>query len=582
MIGNGSMDAQSIQLFFRNKLANTSEFADLDTSPQSNTNDLLIKPHTTLSASIFEFINYLDNGSSLANADLMSSAQLDNYMSNFFINRRTQSYVTVSEAVYLAEDATEPLEVYTTDTFTAPGGVTFNPTQNYVFVPSTLPVISVLGTNYRVAYFTISSRTATAQVAQNTITSSSLSHPSLIRVTNEQASSIPAAAETNAEFVARSKKSYGNRTFLSNTAFNIAIPAAYPSITDMYAIGYGDPEMQRDISIQGKAWSFHAGGLIDLYVRSTLKPSTFTVQATRLPNQNVYRLYMKRYKGFDVFGHDSSNPHPGLLYGWEQVELPDDHYMVGASVLPELPLLFIDYDNLKIINVSDATINLTIDNVQIDPDTANYKIFIRSFPGKENLRFSIYEQLEIDIYCDQNIGEVVNVVLPYYTADSLEDVQNFITQSESQFKCADTVVKSFVPVEIVRLNIVTQSGYALDEDATRTALTNAINTWSVSEPISISTLLQNISVPVRLAELGRDFQTGALSTQDISYQRPPSLSSTYSGPTYAEMRQHNINGDVIHYYSTRRIGMIENFSLSASQRTVRYFINPENITFSTE
>ena len=56
-----------------------------------------------------------------------------------------------------------------------------------------------------------------------------------------------------------------------------------------------------------------------------------------------------------------------------------------------------------------------------------------------------------------------------------------------------------------------------------------------------------------------------------------------SYPTYATMIQHNIDGSKNYYASTRQLYQLKTSNgLSATSRTCRYFILPENIVFESE
>ena len=568
------MDTKVIELYFKDRLAKDPNFADVDVSPQSGFHDLVVKGHLVLSNSIFDQLAYVNAGSSLDNAATMSKAQLDSYAANWFTFRRTESKITVLVDVYIADGYNDPLTVLSTDTFTAKDGSVCSTAQDLVFLPATLPYVNILGVNYRHASFNTISN-GTTEIGKSQITGFTITHPGIVSVTNESASSTPVPAETNEVFVNRLKKSFGTNSFINLYSATKMLHENF-SISDCYMIGYGDPEMQRDIAVLNTAWSFHAGNTIDVYIKSTLRPTSFSVRGFRLPNQNAYRFYMKRYKGFDVFGNDRSNPNPGMLYGWQKIELPDNAYMIGATSLPEMPMMFIDFGHIKATSLIDPSQTLTVNDLAVL--NGDYHVEVK--PIRDNLRFSIYEQLQIDVYFTKSLEEMVDLYFSYYTLDSLEEIQAFVSDPNNMAN-ADIVVKSFIPVEVSNLTIFTDKKYAFDNTSMRKILADYINTWNSAEPISLSTLLQKIPSPAMIAEVGRDFQNPNHIIADQSSAISPSLIAGYAGPSFAEMRQQNVDGSVWHYYSTRTIGMIENPVLSATRRTVRYFIDPEDIHFKT-
>jgi len=101
------MDTKVIELYFKDRLANDPNLADVDVSPQSGFHDLVVKGHLVLSNAIFDQLSYVQAGSSLDYADTMSKAQLDSYAANWFTFRRSESKITVHIDVYLADGYNE-------------------------------------------------------------------------------------------------------------------------------------------------------------------------------------------------------------------------------------------------------------------------------------------------------------------------------------------------------------------------------------------------------------------------------------------------------------------------------------------
>jgi len=577
------MTPADVEKFFINKLQTDPRFTDIDMSTNSHFHDLVIKPNVLLSKAVFDYIEYVRIGSSLDYFPYMTPTQLDNLAANYFTTRHGSKSVFTEITLYFADSSTalQSFEVKTSDIWRATNGSTFVATQDYIFIPSTLPVKQIIpGVNYRVATFPVVSNDAASVVAAGTITSSPITHPALISVTNLSASSNFIPEESNLQLKARMLNGPAARTLVGRSNITATLTETFPNITDVFAIGYGDYEMQRDIAVASKCWSFHSGGMIDVNIRTPLKSATFTVAGRKLPNQNVYRLYLKRYKGYDMSGSDKSQPHPSLLYGWELVQLPDNQYLEGATLLPELPFMFLDTSReFAATSTIDPTQVLNWTDFEVETDTFNYKIVISSPENYENYRFSIYEQLQVDLYFTRNVGETAIFTLPYWTIDSLESIQNFVSHEATRFQCADTLTRSFIPVEVIKLAIVYDRNYRIDTVALANELTAKINAWTLPEPIRISELLKSVSAPVRLSESGRDFPSASTSKADGTYQTPPSYDSNYSGPTFVETRQHNIDGSSIHYYSTREISLIEDPTLSATKRTTRYFVEPSRIKF---
>jgi hypothetical protein len=570
------MDVTDIRQFFIASLATDPNLSDLDTSPDSNFDDLVVKPHVLFSKAIFDEIAAYKQTISLNDRSVMTSAQLDAVASKFFVQRRTSSTLALEVTIYLSLLNNNVLSIYTTDFFRTSDSISFNPVQNYVFVPSVLPTVIINGQTLRVATITVVSNNATRKINVNEITSYTINHPSLINVTNLRASTPPVLPETNEELNIKIDNSLFTRNLINRPAIYNAISDAFPQqLVTCYSVGFGDPEMQRDIVPAGQQWSFHVGGTIDIYVRTSLKPVTLTAVANRVSGNN-YSIILKRYKGYDVAGTDNSNPSPELLFGWQLIELPDPT-MTSLSVLPELPFMYTD-----LVSNTFRVGTLDKNSLAIDSDTHEYKIEVIPL-NSPHLRFSIYEHIQIILHMTQDAGDYPTVILPYFTMDSLESIQQYVQNPQSIFHCADTVVKSFIPVEIRDFTIKYDNKYSVDVTGLTILLANIINNWNSPEHIRLSTLLSNVPVPVRIGQVGDDFTVDAgLFGPDGYITVPPSQmnQNQYNKlPTYIEVVQHNIDNSIYHFVSTDQLCSIEIPKLSATRRTVKYFIQPENIHF---
>jgi hypothetical protein len=576
------MDASDVRQFFVASLQNSQDLSDLDTSPDSNFDDLVIKPHMLFSQALFNYIADYKATISLGNLANMTMPQLTAIASRLLVTPNTGSTLSLQIAIFLNANNNTPLQVLQSDSFRTSDGTTFNPIQTYVFVPTNLPTVTINGQTLYVASITTVSQNASKQITANQITSWTINHPALVNVTNLGSSPAPVLADTNAQLITKMQNAGFTRNLINRPSIFNALTKAFPNnMISVYSVGYGDPEMQRDIVPAGQAWSFHVGGTIDVYVNTALQPCIITATGSRIAG-NIYRVILKRYKGYDVNATDNSNPHPGLLYGWELVELPDNS-MPGISTLPVLPFLYIDFTS-RTLSITDNESQLSFNQgiIQTDSTTLDYKVNIVNL-NSANLRFSIYEQIELDFYLSQDVGDSPTFTIPYFTMNSLEDVQDYISEPQTIFHCADTLIKSFIPIEIRDFSIKYDKNYSVDVAGLTISLCNIINNWNSPEHIRMSTLLSNVPVPVRIGELGEDFPINAdLITPDNYITAVPSQldSDVYATlPTYVEVVQHNIDGSEYHFVTTDQICSIEKPQLSSTRRTVKYFIQPENLHF---
>ena len=461
-------------------------YNDVDMSESSAFYNLVILPFSVLAKPIFDL-----NASNLTalKLDTMTTSQLDDYASLFFIKRRTENLMTLEVSIYLTNtaSATEPLLVYTSDQFKTNQNQIFVPIQDYIFAYNSLPTVTVNSTIYKVATIIVSSSQPYTKILENTVKTSSLLHPLLQFVTNTKASSSPLSAETNAEFISTIQKSLSQRNNATSDSLYTNLKSAFPQIIDCLSLGYGDPEMQRDIAVAGKDWSGHFGGMTDTYIRTPLTPLATIATATRNSTNNGYTFTLRRYAGYDWNAADNTSPDPLSLTPWIQVDGPT------------MPVVLFDWTNSSITNTTftndtNGLVKYTIE-VMPDPTEKSY--------GK-NYRYSPYENLRITVFTDSCTNLHEDVTLQYSTLTNIEEIQSFINSSANRTLCSNNLIRSFIPIEIKELNITYDSRYTVNETEWKTTIANLINNWSLLEPIRLTTLLKDFPAPTRIDEIWYD------------------------------------------------------------------------------
>jgi hypothetical protein len=271
------MDPSDVRQFFVAALGADTDLADLDTSPDSNFDDMVIKPHMLFSQAIFNYIDAYKSTVSLGALETMTLDQVTAKAKSMLVTPNTISTLSLQITIYLNASDNSPLQIFTTDSFRTDDGVIFNPIQPYVFVPSALPTVVINSQTLYVATITTVTKNATAQITPNSITSYSINHPALVNVVNLGASPAPVLPDTQTQIITKIQNSLFTRNLINRPAIFNALTQNFPdTIVSVYSIGYGDPEMQRDIVPAGQAWSFHVGGTIDIFVTSSLLPCMWT------------------------------------------------------------------------------------------------------------------------------------------------------------------------------------------------------------------------------------------------------------------------------------------------------------------
>lgn len=560
------MNGQDLINFALNILQNNSNYSNIDMSQSGVFFNLTVLPFSVLVKALIDLNTSNMNALGLST---MTSAQIDNWATWFFENRQTQNLMTVAITIYLTNttDPTEPLVVSTSDQFTTGQNQSFAPIQDYIFAYNLLPMDPT--NTYRIATIIASSSQNYSQIGANTIKSSSLLHPLLAFVTNLQSSSSPISAQSDADFITSIQQSISQRNNTTSDALSTNLSKAFPQITDSLSIGYGDPEMQRDIAVAGEAWSGHFGGMTDIYVRTPLTPVSIVVPATRNSTNNGYTFLLRKYQGYDWNVVDTSAPDYPALTPW--IPIP------SVNPLPSMPVMLIDWETSSITNTTFALGSNGLVNylIEVMPDSTE-----KSY-GK-NYRYSPYESLRITIFTNSAANPTENITFNYSTLSNIEDIQTFINSSANRVLTSNNLIKSFIPIEIKDLNITYDSRYSVDETTWATTLANIINGWSLGEPIRFTTLLNGFPAPTRIDEIWYDTTANPNLpyTTDSLGNITGAVTPAASYPCYAAMQLDNIDGSYQYYLSTRQIYPLVKNGLSSTYRTCRYFIDPSNIHFN--
>jgi hypothetical protein len=558
------MNSTDIIKFAVDTLQEDSRFSDIDMSESSSFYNMVILPFSILAKPIFDL-----NATTLKSMQLenMTETQLDEFAKLFFIQRRTDSLTNVAVQIYLNNIAgtIEPLVITSTDEFRTSQNSVFYPIQDYIFTYSSLPTTTVDGIVYKVANIICSSSSNSNVITANSIKTTSVTHPQLNKVNNSKSSSIPISKETNVEFIQSIKKSLSNRNAIEDSAIYTILKTAFPNILDCLSIGYSDPEMQRDIAVAAKSWSGHFGGMIDIYTRTEITPVTFTVTANRNVTNTGYEFTLRKFKGFDWNAVDTALPNSQSLTPWIQLDSIDP--------LPTMPILSFDWSHSTISGTTFKTkANGEVDyTIQVLPDPLE-----KSY-GK-NYRYSIYESLKITVLTNSATTPTAQVELHYNTLNSFEDIQNYINSDNIRITTSNNLIKSFIPIQVKELQIVYDKNYYVNEQLWATTIANTINSWSLQEPIRLSTLLKDLDAPVRVSELWSDSTASLPYTYDTTGEIT-GIQASSSYPCFAKMLVDNIDGSTNCYLSTRQLYPKIKNGLSSTYRTCRYFIDPSNIQF---
>lgn len=276
-IGDSPLDID-LESFLVDRLK--TEHPSLDVSEGSGIRDLVIRPMVTMLSPIRREINAIAIAQSLNNYEKMTRAEVDALLGNFFLSIQTGSLATGTVRVYFA--VPQAVVIDSLVKFSTSDGLNFFPSSIISVTATTMALNRDAG-----LYFV----DVPAQ-AESTGTSYNISAGKItkvetiigaVKVTNQLGFQSGVEDETKATAVTRAKSSITTRTMATSRGISTLITEQYANIDTIQVIGFGDPEMQRDViegpqSISGIPGGFegaadadlsanvHIGGKTDVYV----------------------------------------------------------------------------------------------------------------------------------------------------------------------------------------------------------------------------------------------------------------------------------------------------------------------------
>ena len=206
--------------------------------------DLLINPLSLLLEALKREVALVKLGQSVNNATSMREADADALAANFFVTRRSGNYAYGIVRVYYAN----PMQVYIPSTvqFSTSSGLNFRPSSAQTFPAATL-LLQRSGSYYYVDVSVVAEAPGQSyNIAAGTLTSVT-NLTGYIKFTNLFAFSGGTPRETNLELLSRVRTSLTERSLNTRRGIITRIQAQFPTVRAVEVVGYGDPEMQRDV-----------------------------------------------------------------------------------------------------------------------------------------------------------------------------------------------------------------------------------------------------------------------------------------------------------------------------------------------
>ena len=276
-----------VETFVMDRLAE--EFPNLDVaSPGSVLRDVLVTPLVLLLEPLRREINFLRLQNSVEDADTLSDVEMDALLSNMLVLRKEGDYARTIQRIYFSSPHNVKLDA----------SITFSDAAGIAFVAETTKSYSAgdLKKSGNLFYLDASVRSllasSEANVDRNTVRYVE-GLEGVVRTYNLITASGGITTETNEQFQTRAENSLSERSLNTKRGIEAALFDMFPTLVSIDVVGFGEPEMTRDL-LHGQtvlAYDEIVGPLV--YVTNNFKSiSVFNLHdAVSLPFTNTLVLH---------------------------------------------------------------------------------------------------------------------------------------------------------------------------------------------------------------------------------------------------------------------------------------------------
>jgi len=233
------------------------EYPSLNVDEGSPFADMVTKPLALTLGALKEQILRSKQRQSVRRSELLTEHDADDLMANWFVERRTGQYASVTGRVFFSNPTF--VSVAPVTQFSTTNGLNFFPPE-----PQAVTAATMAAQRFGDLYYADFHLRAEQTGPQYEITPGQLVRvqdiPNVVRVTNPARASTGRSRETNAQLVARGRKSLTERSTTNARGIESRLAGSFPTINSVQVVGYNDPEMQRDRMTGGGQGSVRAAG----------------------------------------------------------------------------------------------------------------------------------------------------------------------------------------------------------------------------------------------------------------------------------------------------------------------------------
>jgi hypothetical protein len=240
-VGGDPFD-DDITTFIRTRIQEV--YPNLAITEADELTDLLIDPMRVLLEPIAREIKLAKLRMSLRNIDSLSDDEVDALMANFFEGRRAGGFSVGVVRAYFAQPQT--ISVTLVHLATSRGGLRFTPTRAQQITADQM-LLNMEGSEYYVDFnFTAEKRGTEYDIEPGEIISIA-NLPTSTRVKNIRRFRGGVARESNAVFAARVQQGTSDKTLTTRPGIVAVLNDNFPELRQVFEVGFGDTEMQRDV-----------------------------------------------------------------------------------------------------------------------------------------------------------------------------------------------------------------------------------------------------------------------------------------------------------------------------------------------
>lgn len=234
-------------------------FPEMATDEGDGITDLLIKPNVLLLDPMTREVFRIRNSLSFKDPTTLTTDEADALGANLFSTRELGEFTRGSARVYYAQPRN--VSITPANFFTSKGGLHFFPDGKQDITADEM-LLNLDGSLY---YFDVNLIAEQAGTAYNLSPNELITVANLegtAKVTNIRRFTTGNDAETAVEFAGRAQQELTERSMVTLRGIGARLPRAFPDVTRLAVVGFGDPEMQRDILSGGGLGAVRAGGLL--------------------------------------------------------------------------------------------------------------------------------------------------------------------------------------------------------------------------------------------------------------------------------------------------------------------------------